>query len=234
MSYVPQKDPVTGMITMVKVGPKGRPRAAFWTALVGAPIPEDKLSAESREDALDAIAVAVFGGGSVSETIEDILEVETDETEEAEVAYFRTILEGYASTARAAHEAAAATWAGETDNDRIAKAFAEMNAAGIVARERLGQSLSDGEYDIDEIVDEMIANGETVRGNVFYHAQDAERAMTGGGLMLAFTGDRTGAEAARLIGNEIVAILERNGLKPVWNGDPDHRIKVDMEWRRRP
>ena len=234
MSYVPHKDPVTGMITMVKAGVNGRPLASLWTTLVGAPIPDDKLSAESRAEALDEIAIAVFGGTDVSKVIEYILEMETDENEEEEVAYFRNILEGHAATAREAHAQAAASWKGETDNDRLTRAFAEMDAAGIVARENLGQSLSNGENNIDDIVDGMIAASQTPRGSAFYHWQDMTRALVGEGLNIAFTGDRTGAEAARLVGHEIVAILGRNGLKPIWNGNPDHRIKVDMEWRRRP
>lgn len=232
MSYVPVKDPATGMITMVKAGSRGRAAAAFWTEMVGAPIPSDDMPAEARSEALDAIAIAVFGSGDVNGAIG--FQIEMYAADDDEAAAHKALMDGYAATAREAHSRLVATWTGETDNERLSRAFAEMNAVGIVARENLGESLSDGEYMIDGIVDAMIARGVTPRGNVFYHAQDLERALVGGGLDIAFTGDRTGAEAARLIGHEVVGILERNGLKPSWNSNPNHRLKVDMEWRRRP
>jgi hypothetical protein len=230
MRHVPVKDPVTGMITMVPAGRRGLPAAAFWTQLTGEPVPSDAMPTASRAETLDAIALAVLGGGSV----DDVVEFQLEMVDEEEAAVFKPLLEGYVATAREAHARVAATWVGDTDNDRLARAFAEMDAAGIVARENLGQSLSDGEYEIDRIVDAKLAAGRTVRGSVFCHEQDVERALGGGGLNLAFTGDRTGAEAARLIGHEVVAILERHGLKPVWNGDSAHRIRIDMVWRRRP
>lgn len=232
MSYVPVKDPVTGMITMVPAGSRGDPSGSYWTKMVGEPMPIDAMPDYERGEALDAIAIAVFGTGDVEGAIEAHLEDNAADDEDEAVQ--RNLLNGYAATARDAHARLATTWTGETDNERLTRAFAEMEASGIIARQNLGQSMSDGEYEIDEIVDGMLARGETVRGNAFYHEQDLERALTGGHLNVAFTGDRTGAEAARLIGHEIVAILERNGLKPIWNGDPNRRIEIDMEWRRRP
>lgn len=230
MRHVPVKDPITGMITMVPAGRYGMPAAAFWTQLTGESIPSDAMGEATRAEALDAIAIAVFGSGKVDDAVEFQLEMVDEDVART----FKPLLDGYVATARAAHARVAATWIGDTDNDRLARAFADMDATGIVARENLGQSLSDGEYEIDRIVDATLAAGQTVRGNVFFHEQDVECALAGGGLNIAFTGDRTGAEAARLIGHEVVAILERHGLKPDWNGNPDQRIRIDMAWRRRP
>jgi hypothetical protein len=234
MTYIPVKDPVTGMITMVKAVSRGVPAAALWTSMVGAPIPSDDMPEGERAEALDAIALAVFGSGYTDGAVGSAIEMCADAGDRDDQDRIEAILEGYVTIAMEAHARVAAGWVGDTDNDRLTRAFWEMESVGIVTRENLGQSMSDGEHEIDAIVDLMISDGKEVRGNVFYHEQDVERALGGQGLNLAFTGDRTGAEAARLIGHEIVAILERNGLKPVWNGDPDHRIKVDMEWRRRP
>lgn len=205
-----------------------------WTDVLGLDLPAfDGVDPEAVSYIADEIAVAVTGTGSVGDDdADDLAEAFEDECDDADQAI--TIVTTMVASATAAHAALAATWEGETDNDRLDAAFADLEERCIVARHDLGMTLSDGEYDIDEIVDARLAEGQTVRGNAFYHRQDLARAIVGEGLNLAFTGDRTGPVAARAIGLEIKSVLESHGLAVDWNGDADARMTVAMDWKRRP
>jgi hypothetical protein len=117
-------------------------------------------------------------------------------------------------------------WPDVTDNDRLATAFRTLEKGGILARERLGISLSDGWALIRDAHHEV----ESARGAVFYHEQDLQGAVRGS-LMLAFggLGDHSDAE----IGAEIAAVLREHGLTVDWDGDPQRRICVAMRWQAR-
>lgn len=58
----------------------------------------------------------------------------------------RLVAEVTRETERLLHEAHAdeATWAGPTMNDRIAAAFGDLRARGIIAKERAGLTIQDG------------------------------------------------------------------------------------------
>lgn len=122
--------------------------------------------------------------------------------------------------------AAQRDWPDETDNDRLAAAFRRLEDSGILARERLGISMSDGWALIRDARDEV----ESARGAVFYHEQDLPGAV-GGSLMLAFGSLADQPDAA--IGAEIAAALREHGLGVDWDGDPQRRICVAMRWQAR-
>jgi hypothetical protein len=148
-----------------------------------------------------------------------------------------------ADIAAAAREIAAAelaryvarqrTWPRVTDADRFSRAFRDLDAAGIVARTDFTCCQSCGIAEIGGEVDE----GAPVRGYVFCHRQDMERAVFGGGLHLSygvFAPDAgPGSDPAVAIGQEIVRALERHGLTPSWNGEAGRRIHVPLTWERR-
>src|SRR5216117_2009112 len=79
------------------------------------------------------------------------------------------------TAAMAGHLAAQDDLPDETDNDRLAAAFRELDRLGILARERLGISLSDGWALIRDAVNGMVGV-QPARGCVFYHEQDRHRA----------------------------------------------------------
>jgi hypothetical protein len=125
----------------------------------------------------------------------------------------------------AAHVAAQRTWDVITDNDRLTLAFSALDAAGIVARESFTCCQTCGNSEI---------GGEAApgaRGYVFYHQQDAEGAVEGGLLHLAY-GSFCATEDAR-VGAEIAQALTRQGLTVQWNGDVAERIRVPIRWQRR-
>jgi hypothetical protein len=127
---------------------------------------------------------------------------------------------------------AEASWPARTDCDRLDEAFAELNAAGIIALHNAGYTMSDGHEDVGE---ELHRRGRTgIRGYCFYHGQDLERAVRGEGLTLAF-GDLDAEDDQKVvIGREVKQALERAGLSAKWNGDPGTRIEVpNLDWKRR-
>lgn len=103
-------------------------------------------------------------------------------------------------------------------DDAVDRAFADLNGRGIVALQDAGSTMSDGWA----AAREAAAGRDDVRGAVFYHRQDLERALAGGGLLLAF-GDLTGDDDLA-IGNEVRAALESHGLPVEWTGSAGDRI----------
>lgn len=131
-----------------------------------------------------------------------------------------------------AQRAREATWEEETVNDRIEEAFAELWDRGIVALQNAGYTMEEGWEDVAEARKEL----ENPRGAAFYHQQDTERAVEGGGLFLAFgsfaEGDR--AQASREIAQEVCDVLRKHGVAVVWDGDINHRIEISpFPWRNR-
>jgi hypothetical protein len=125
----------------------------------------------------------------------------------------------------AAYLAEQAGWPERTDSDRLTDAFRVLDAAGIVAREDFACCQNCGTTEIGaEVVD-------TARGYVFYHGQDADRAVDGDGVWLAF--GLFDSPPSAEIGAEIAAALSAEGLTVNWDHSPGQRIHVPMRWGRR-
>ncbi|MEU7427534.1 hypothetical protein [Streptomyces sp. NPDC040750] len=121
-----------------------------------------------------------------------------------------------------------AEWQGETDPERLTRAFAALRGSGITARENFtccrncGQAEIGGESDPD------------ARGFVYFHTQCTDSAAAGQGLTLLYGGFDGSPETTTAIGHEIVAALESAGLHTEWDQDPTRAITVTpLDWRRR-
>jgi hypothetical protein len=121
-----------------------------------------------------------------------------------------------------------ATWRGETDPERLTRAFAALEQAGITARENFTCCRTCGQAEI---------GGESVpgaRGFVYFHSQCTDSAAAGHGLTLLYGGFDGSAETTTAIGDEVVAALAAAGLQTRWDRDPGRSITVTpLEWRRR-
>jgi hypothetical protein len=174
----------------------------------------------------DAIRTSVWSGfydrGGVQEVVDDLLEGDVDEE----------LLRSKIDLEFAAKILAEKSWPAVTDCDRLDSAFAAMNAAGVIALQNAGYTMSDGEGDVGEVL--HTRGRDHVRGYCFYHGQDLDRAVAGDGLMLAF-GDLDGDEKQKsAIGQVIKELLERNGFAVEWDGDPERRIAIPrIDWKRR-
>ncbi|MEU0568516.1 hypothetical protein ABZ297_24470 [Nonomuraea sp. NPDC005983] len=117
-----------------------------------------------------------------------------------------------------------------TDNERLEKAFAYLNKAGIVARENFTCCQTCG---VAEIGGE-VPDGVSRDGFVFYHQQDTENAVTDGELRLSygtFTSDSDPVKAVE-VGERVMAALNAQGLRTKWDGSHRSRITVRLTWQR--
>ncbi|MFE9428633.1 DUF6891 domain-containing protein [Kitasatospora sp. NPDC006697] len=121
-----------------------------------------------------------------------------------------------------------AGWRGETDPERLTRAFEALEQAGITAREHFTCCRGCGQA---EIGDEARPGA---RGFVYFHAQCTEGAADGGGLTLLYGGFDGSAATTAGIGREVVAALAAVGLRCSWDEDPGRAITVTpLDWRRR-
>lgn len=121
-----------------------------------------------------------------------------------------------------------AEWHGETDPERLARAFASLLEAGITAREHFTCCRTCGDSEI---------GGESepgARGFVYFHTQCTDSAATGHGLTLLYGGFDGSSETTAAIGDEVAAALKAVGLAVEWDRDPGRAITVaPLDWRRR-
>ncbi|MFF2994159.1 DUF6891 domain-containing protein [Streptomyces sp. NPDC057950] len=121
-----------------------------------------------------------------------------------------------------------AGWQGETDPERLTRAFVALEEAGITARENFTCCRTCGQ---SEIVGEGRPDA---RGFVYFHTQCTDSAAAGHGLMLLYGGLDGSSETTAAIGDEVVAALEAAGLDTEWDRNPDRAITVTpLDWRRR-
>ncbi|GAA1107213.1 hypothetical protein GCM10009630_00110 [Kribbella jejuensis] len=126
-------------------------------------------------------------------------------------------------------------WPERTDADKVAAAFAELDAAGIVARMNFTCCQTCGSTEID---DERPADRPST-GYVFFHSQDGERlADNPAHLFLAYGAfdipEPEWLDGVTAIGNQVAAVLRAHDLPVTWNGSSDQRIQVGpLNWQRR-
>lgn len=113
------------------------------------------------------------------------------------------------------------------------RAPSTLEASGILALHCPGNTRSEGVTEAYELHRQRQDAGEQSRGFVFYHAQDVDKAVDGGGIYLAFGAFTEEAGVPLTVARETVATVERNGLRPEWNGDAHTRILVPLDWQKR-
>lgn len=134
----------------------------------------------------------------------------------------------------AERKAERANWPDVTDCDRLDAAFAELKETGLIAEQNFWCCQTCASSEVHATIKQARKSGGAVpRGYVFYHDQDTDRAVQGGGLYLAY-GSRDGKSAAcQAIASEVVDTLKHHGLEPEWNGKLDTRIFLPLDWKRR-
>jgi len=124
-------------------------------------------------------------------------------------------------------------WA-ETDNDRLDRAFAELEKQGIVARQNFTCCGSCGWAEIGDEIEKAERKGHTVTGCTFYHSQDTDHAMEGGNIYLAFGSTTDETEDTLTIGRRITEVLRSAGFTVEWDGMESHTIVITgICWQRR-
>ncbi|TXH68561.1 MAG: hypothetical protein E6Q88_09845 [Lysobacteraceae bacterium] len=130
------------------------------------------------------------------------------------------------------------SWPTTTDNDRLERAFAALEAHGIIALHNAGYTQQDGMSDVSErshgarIRDAR--KSQIITGWCFYTGQDIKTALDSHGLWIAFgdfDGDR---DRALSVARTIKRVLEHEGLRVEWNGEPGQRLRISpFDWRKR-
>lgn len=180
---------------------------------------------ETDEYILEAIRVAVWSGfcdaDDVDQIIDDIIEDGADEA----------LLRAAIAPEFEKKAQAELSWPALTDCDRLNTAFAAASESGFVALHNAGYTMSDGLSDVSEAA---AASDTPAPYYCFYHGQDVQRAINGGGLFVAF-GAFAGDAAAKLdAGRALSRYLKDAGLEVTWNGDPETRLCIStFDWKRR-
>ncbi|WKU42944.1 hypothetical protein Q3V23_02035 [Streptomyces sp. VNUA116] len=200
-----------------------------WSLLDMGPTPEVPpldLDEDEREELEKRVREVLVGGYSsraeLAELAEDYLVTKDRRPvsrEQAEALADRMWLERVAEQAE---------WEGETDPERLTRAFAALQEAGITARENFTCCRSCGQSEIG-------GEGEPdARGFVYFHTQCTDSAAAGHGLTLLYGGFDGSSETTAAIGHEVVAAIEAAGLRTEWDSDPGKAITVaPLDWRRR-
>lgn len=184
--------------------------------------------------ALEAIRVRVWSGFDDRDRIEDLA---LDLVDEDDRVSFDALM-AHAEREFARKAEAEATWPAETDWDRLDRAFAALDAGGIIALHDEGISRDEG---LDGAVRARVVRPGEADGFCLYQRPDVEAALRGDGLSIGYgafsdpAAPRAGAEAATAaIGRRVEAALRDAGFTVAWNGDPGERLLVKpFAWRRR-
>jgi hypothetical protein len=181
---------------------------------------------ETDEYILNEIKKWIWSGfyspDEVDEMIDDILEDDADEA----------MLRATVAPEFDKKAAAETSWPDTTDCDRLDQAFEEPNSRGVIALHDAGYTMSDGISDVSEELHERGRKG--INGYCFYHGQDVERAMAGGGLMIAF-GDLDDDKTRKTeVGRSVTDVLKKFGFAVEWKGDPEIPLNIPaFDWKRR-
>lgn len=124
-------------------------------------------------------------------------------------------------------------WPVIRDCERLDAAFAELEQAGILARQNAECCGTCALHEVWQEVEGRIAEGRPVRGFTYFHEQGTSKAISGAGLVLYFRGIKETPESTISIGQEVVATLHRHGFRLSWDGTAERCILVEITWNRR-
>lgn len=128
------------------------------------------------------------------------------------------------------------SWVQPTDTQKILEAFENLRLKKIVALHNAGYTTSDGEYEVVEIHQELLAKGIEPIGYCFYHEQDLERAIDPeiGNLMLAYQKvDNTDDAETLRVGELVAEELRKVGLPVKWEGNVREKILIEpFHWKK--
>ena len=203
-------------------------RAPEQTELAPAAVSPDEKAEWVRDQIRRDVASGFYDEDAILTNAADAFEDEFTPEE------LRPLAQQMLRQALAEQRAAERHWPDETDCDRLDAAFAALEDDGVIARQNFSCCGNCGATEIwEEVRAVEDAGGAPVQGYAFYHMQDTEGAVDGGGLYLNYGACEDGEDAALAVARTIVAELEAHGLATQWDGSWDQRIGVTLDWKRR-
>lgn len=173
----------------------------------------------------------VAGGfADPDQIVESTVEAHPDQADEEQL---QPVVEGLVGADVARHLAEQQAWPEVTDCDRLDAALDELTAAGIVCRQDFTCCSNCGESEIGGEMADARDAGLEVRGYAFYHQQDTDRGVEGGGVYLKYGAVTEGDAALLAVGHEIADCVRRHGLAVEWGGSAADAILVRLDWKRR-
>lgn len=228
------------------------PREGQPPAPAESPSTGEVSSADLRAAARQAVVPGFLTRSEAVEQVRELYELDDSDQRPAELV----------DAVWAARKAEAVNWTGESDYDRLAAAFADLDSQGIVARMNFTCCNTCGTTAID---DERTPADSADPGEypfrewayTFFHQQDAERLVDEPAtLFLTYSFFRPAAETdpqvlqkaragdaqaraqvttetGTLVGQRVADTLRGHGLDVSWSGSPTQRMSVAIEsWRK--
>lgn len=130
-------------------------------------------------------------------------------------------------------------WPATGDFEKLMDAFDNLLDDGIIALGNLICCQTCGIEELIEITEHAEKEDPTAldgcRGYTFFHEQDTQKAVDGGGIYLCYGNFplKDDTENSVRIGQFVVQELREVGLEVNWNEDIKSRIHVPMNWQRR-
>ncbi|MEJ2610140.1 MAG: hypothetical protein P8179_08635 [Candidatus Thiodiazotropha sp.] len=175
---------------------------------------------------LEVIKVHVWGGfespDKIYEVISELLEEGADEG----------LLREFVSIEFNKKAQAEKSWPRITDFDRLDSVFKSLKNNGILCLHNAGYTMSDGHEDSNEALS-VYPKGKFF-GYCFYHGQDLERVISGGGLMLAYDHVNGDVPEKIKVAQTIQQELEKAEFTLDWDGTTNQRINIpEFDWKHR-
>lgn len=105
----------------------------------------------------------------------------------------------------------------------LERAFINLRKDGYIALHKFWCCQTCGWAAMEGRINRRMEGGDVIKGAVFYHQQDHERAVSEGVLFISYDGH---LESQVATGKALVAALEKEGLQVEWDGSPGTRVKV--------
>ena len=193
-------------------------------------ITDEKLRAAVEEAKAYIHRDVAAGFESEDHILRNTLEVLSDQ---CEADLLRPHVKRLLREATRSHHREQASWPARTDCDRLDAAFAELESQGIVARQHFACCGNCGHAEIGDEMEKTARRGIDVIGYTFYHMQNTESAVEGGGLYLGYGAVDAGETPMLDIASKIVTALQKHGLAAEWDGSVKRNILVKLDWKKR-
>jgi hypothetical protein len=111
-----------------------------------------------------------------------------------------------------------------------------MEGHGVVARQNFSCCSNCGHGEMWDVMQEAAQAGDPNRrvlGYAFYHMQDTDSAVEGGGIYIKYGAIEQGDQAAVAVGKIIAAAVREAGLAVEWNGAANQAVNVTLDWKKR-